>query len=89
MLILHSIHTSYGPIKALKGIDMEVRKGEIVCLLGSNGAGKTTTLMTISGILRPDAGDITFEGESLVTLSADKIVRKGICQVPEGRRIFQ
>jgi branched-chain amino acid transport system ATP-binding protein len=89
MLILRSIHTSYGPIKALKGIDMEVRKGEIVCLLGSNGAGKTTTLMTISGILRPDAGDITLEGESLVTLSADKIVRKGICQVPEGRRIFQ
>jgi len=89
MLVLRSIQTSYGPIKALKGIDIEVRRGEIVCLLGSNGAGKTTTLMTISGILRSDAGDITFEGESLATLSADKIVRKGICQVPEGRRIFQ
>jgi len=89
MLVLQSVQTSYGPIKALKGIDMEVRKGEIVCLLGSNGAGKTTTLMTISGILHPDAGAITFEGESLTTLSADSIVRKGICQVPEGRRIFQ
>jgi branched-chain amino acid transport system ATP-binding protein len=89
MLVLRSVQTSYGPLKALKGIDIEVRKGEIVCLLGSNGSGKTTTLMTISGILRPDAGAITFEGESLTTLSADNIVRKGICQVPEGRRIFQ
>jgi branched-chain amino acid transport system ATP-binding protein len=89
MLKLSSVHTSYGPIRALNGIDIVVRKGEIVCLLGSNGAGKTTTLMTISGILRPDSGDITFEGESLTTLSPDKIVRRGICQVPEGRRIFQ
>ena len=89
MLVLRCLHTSYGPIRALNGIDIVVSKGEIVCLLGSNGAGKTTTLMTISGILRPDSGDITFEGESLATLSPDKIVRKGICQVPEGRRIFQ
>ena len=89
MLELSSVHTSYGPIRALNGIDIVVHKGEIVCLLGSNGAGKTTTLMTISGILRPDSGDITFEGESLAALSPDKIVRRGICQVPEGRRIFQ
>jgi branched-chain amino acid transport system ATP-binding protein len=89
MLILRSIQTSYGPITALKGIDLEIHKGEIVCLLGSNGAGKTTTLMTISGILRPNLGDIVFEGESLSQLSADMIVRKGISQVPEGRRIFQ
>ncbi|HTZ16865.1 MAG TPA: ABC transporter ATP-binding protein [Dissulfurispiraceae bacterium] len=89
MLVLRSIEASYGPITALKGIDIEVHRGEIVCLLGSNGAGKTTTLMTISGILHPDSGDIMFEGESLSRLSPDRIVKKGICQVPEGRRIFQ
>jgi branched-chain amino acid transport system ATP-binding protein len=88
MLTLRSLQTSYGPIKALRGIDIEVRSGEIVCLLGSNGAGKTTTLMTVSGILRPDKGDIIFEGESLTTMPPSEIVRKGICHVPEGRRIF-
>jgi branched-chain amino acid transport system ATP-binding protein len=88
MLRLTSIHTSYGHIKALKGIDIEVNKGEIVCLIGSNGAGKTTTLLTISGILKPDSGDIIFEGESLKNESPHNIVNKGICQVPEGRRIF-
>jgi branched-chain amino acid transport system ATP-binding protein len=88
MLTLRSLQTSYGPIKALRGIDIEVSSGEIVCLLGSNGAGKTTTLMTVSGILRPDKGDIIFEGESLTAMSPSEIVRKGICHVPEGRRIF-
>ena len=88
MLTLRSLQTSYGPIKALRGIDIEVRSGEIVCLLGSNGAGKTTTLMTVSGILRPDKGDIIFEGESLTAMPPSEIVRKGICHVPEGRRIF-
>jgi branched-chain amino acid transport system ATP-binding protein len=88
MLTLRSLQTSYGPIKALRGIDIEVRSGEIVCLLGSNGAGKTTTLMTVSGILRPDNGDIIFEGESLTAMPPSEIVRKGICHVPEGRRIF-
>ena len=88
MLTLRSLQTSYGPIKALRGIDVEVRSGEIVCLLGSNGAGKTTTLMTVSGILRPDKGDIIFEGESLTAMPPSEIVRKGICHVPEGRRIF-
>ena len=88
MLTLRSLQTSYGPIKALRGIDVEVRSGEIVCLLGSNGAGKTTTLMTVSGILRPDKGDIIFEGESLTEMPPSEIVRKGICHVPEGRRIF-
>jgi len=88
MLTLRSLQTSYGPIKALRGIDIEVRSGEIVCLLGSNGAGKTTTLMTVSGILRPDKGDIIFEGESLTAMLPSEIVRKGICHVPEGRRIF-
>lgn len=88
MLALRAVQTSYGSIRALRGIDMEVRRGEIVCLLGSNGAGKTTTLMTISGILRPDAGDIIFEGESLKTMPVHRIVQKGVCHVPEGRRIF-
>lgn len=88
MLKLVSIHTSYNNIKALKGIDIEVNKGEIVCLIGSNGAGKTTTLLTISGILKPDSGDIIFEGKSLKNISPHIIVNRGICQVPEGRRIF-
>ncbi|HMK57153.1 MAG TPA: ABC transporter ATP-binding protein [Dissulfurispiraceae bacterium] len=88
MLSLRSIRTSYGQIEALKGIDLEVRRGEIVCLLGSNGAGKTTALMTISGILRPESGEITFDGESITAMPPNRIVRKGICQVPEGRRIF-
>lgn len=88
MLILRSLQTSYGSIKALRGIDIEVHRGEIVCLLGSNGAGKTTTLMTVSGILRPDKGDIIFEGESLTAMPPSEIVRKGISHVPEGRRIF-
>lgn len=88
MLKLLNIHTSYGNIKALNGIDIEVKKGEIVCLVGSNGAGKTTTLLTISGILKPVSGDIIFEGESLKNMAPHNIVNKGICHVPEGRRIF-
>ncbi|MDI6801565.1 MAG: ABC transporter ATP-binding protein [Thermodesulfovibrionales bacterium] len=88
MLKLSSVHTSYGPIKALRGIDIEVYKGEIVCLIGSNGAGKTTTLMTISGILKPEAGDILFKDEPIKDTSPHIIVKKGICHVPEGRRIF-
>ncbi|HAK89139.1 MAG TPA: ABC transporter ATP-binding protein [Nitrospiraceae bacterium] len=88
MLKLLSIHTSYGHIKALKDIDIEIAKGEIVCLIGSNGAGKTTTLLTISGILKPDSGDMIFEGESLKNMAPHNVVNKGICQVPEGRRIF-
>lgn len=88
MLKLTSINTSYGHIRALKGISIEVNKGEIVCLLGSNGAGKTTALMTVSGILKPDSGDIYFERESIKGLAPHLIVKKGICQVPEGRRIF-
>lgn len=88
MLKLTSLHASYGPIKAIEGLDIDIRKGEIVCLIGSNGAGKTTTLMVISGILRPDSGEITFEGEAITGMPAHAIVGKGICQVPEGRRIF-
>jgi len=88
MLRLEDIHTFYGPVEALKGITIEVRQGEIVCLIGNNGAGKSTALMTISGIMRPRSGDITFEGKSIKGLPPHTIVRMGISQVPEGRRIF-
>lgn len=88
MLKLLNIQSSYGHIKALKGINIEINHGEIVCLIGSNGAGKTTTLMTICGIIRPLQGDIIFENESIKNLPTHKIVAKGICHVPEGRRIF-
>ncbi len=89
MLKLQSVHTSYGPIMALKGIDIEILAGELVSLIGSNGSGKTTTLMTISGILKPASGDILFEGRSIKHLPPHEIVKMGICHVPEGRRIFQ
>lgn len=88
MLKLDGVHTFYGSIEAVKGINLEINKGEIVCLIGSNGAGKSTTLMTISGILKPRAGSILFEGEEIHKLVPHRIVAKGISQVPEGRRIF-
>ncbi len=88
MLRLCNIHTFYGPVGALKGIDMEVRKGEIVSLIGSNGAGKSTTLMTISGVLRPGMGDIFFDDKRISGLKPHEIVGMGISLVPEGRRIF-
>jgi branched-chain amino acid transport system ATP-binding protein len=88
MLELSGIHSSYGPVKALQGIDLTVNAGEIVCLIGSNGAGKTTTLMTISGVLRPQAGAVTFEGLPITDLQPHRIVELGISHVPEGRRIF-
>ncbi len=88
MLKLESVHTSYGRIEAIKGTSLEVKRGEIVCLIGSNGAGKTTTLMTISRILAPSKGKILFEGKEIHKLSPHQIVSMGISQVPEGRRIF-
>jgi len=88
MLELINVHTFYGPIEALKGITIEVKQGEIVCLIGNNGAGKSTTLMTISGILKPLSGDVLFEGESTKGIPPHRIVEMGISQVPEGRRIF-
>ncbi|RJQ49591.1 MAG: ABC transporter ATP-binding protein [Nitrospiraceae bacterium] len=88
MLKLENIHTSYGRIEAIRGISLEVSRGEIVCLIGSNGAGKSTTLMTVSGILKPLKGSIIFKGENIRELSAHRIVGRGISQVPEGRRIF-
>ncbi|MBF0101235.1 MAG: ABC transporter ATP-binding protein [Desulfobacterales bacterium] len=88
MLRLVNVHTHYGQIHALKGISLDVEKGYIFCLIGSNGAGKTTTLMSISAIQPISAGVIEFMGRKIHTLSPEAIVRKGIVQVPEGRRIF-
>ncbi len=85
---LHNIHTYYGNIHALKGISVTVDKGEIVTLIGSNGAGKTTTLKTISGVLQPKEGTITLDGRRIDRVPAHDIVALGICQAPEGRRIF-
>lgn len=88
MLKLKNIQTYYGNIQALKNINMEIEQGEIIALVGANGAGKSTTLMTISGIIPARAGEILFQGKSINGISPDKIVSLGICQVPEGRRIF-
>lgn len=88
MLDLADIHTYYGNIRALRGISFEVKGGEIVTLIGANGAGKTTTLKTIIGLLKPRQGTITLSGERIDGLPPDRIVRLGIAQSPEGRRIF-
>jgi len=88
VLEIADIHTSYGNIRALKGISLTVEKGEIVTLIGANGAGKTTTLKTIIGTLKPQRGEIRFEGKGISTLSTNKVVRLGISHSPEGRRIF-
>jgi branched-chain amino acid transport system ATP-binding protein len=88
LLELDNVHTYYGNIHALKGISITVDKGEIVTLIGSNGAGKTTTLKTISGVLQPKGGTITLEGRRIDRIPAHNIVTLGICQSPEGRRIF-
>jgi branched-chain amino acid transport system ATP-binding protein len=82
------LHTFYGNIHALKGISLTVDQGEIVTLIGANGAGKTTTLHTISGLIRPRAGEIRFDGEELTNVPAHQIVPRGVIQVPEGRRMF-
>ena len=88
MLKIKNIQTFYGNIQALKDVSIEINEGEIVTLIGANGAGKSTTLMSISGITPPRSGDILLDGDSITNLSPDKIVQKGIIQVPEGRRIF-
>jgi len=88
VLAVDKIETYYGRIQALHGISIEVGEGEIVALIGANGAGKTTTLRTISGLLRPARGTITFRGVDLTSVSPDAIVRLGVIQSPEGRRIF-
>jgi branched-chain amino acid transport system ATP-binding protein len=88
MLKLIDVNTYYGNIQALKGVDIEVGEGEIICLIGANGAGKTTTLMSISGIVPPRRGEIYFMGRPVHEMEPDAIVAMGISQVPEGRRIF-
>ncbi len=88
LLEVADIHTYYGNIRALKGISFTVDRGEIVTLIGSNGAGKTTTLKTVIGTLRPLRGCITFGGQRIDTIGTDRIVRLGVAQSPEGRRIF-
>jgi branched-chain amino acid transport system ATP-binding protein len=88
MLELRNIHTFYGNIHALQGITIAVDKGEIVTLIGANGAGKSTTLRTISGLLQPRDGDVLLDGKRINAMPPHEIVGYGICQVPEGRRIF-
>jgi branched-chain amino acid transport system ATP-binding protein len=88
LLRLDKLRTAYGRIEALKGITLEVYEGEIVTLIGSNGAGKTTTLRTINGIVAPRSGTISFEGQDITHHSAHDIVKRGIAQSPEGRRLF-
>lgn len=88
MLKVNNINVYYGAIHAIKGISLEVKQGEIVTLIGANGAGKSTILKTISGLLRPKTGEVLFENQNLHTLEAQDIVRAGVCQVPEGRRVF-
>ena len=88
MLEVKDIHTYYGNIHALKGISIEVEKGEIVTLIGANGAGKTTTLRSISGLLKPREGSIYLDGEDITSLPAHEVVYKKVAMVPEGRGVF-
>jgi len=88
MLKISNVETFYGKIQALRGVDLDVNDGEIVSLIGSNGAGKSTLLMTISGVNKAKRGTIVFNGENIENEQPHKIVDMGICQVPEGRRIF-
>jgi branched-chain amino acid transport system ATP-binding protein len=88
LLEIADLEVSYGTIRAIKGITFHVEQGEIVALLGANGAGKTTTQKTISGTLRPSAGTIMFEGQRIDGIPAHRLIRLGICHVPEGRHVF-
>ncbi len=89
MLELKHIYTRYGQVECLKGISLSINQGEVVALLGANGAGKTTVLKTISGLIRPAAGEVLLQGKVISGFSAEEIVRAGIAHVPEGRKIFQ
>ena len=88
LLELHGVDAFYGRVQALHSVSLHVDKGEVVALIGSNGAGKTTTLRTISGLMHPAKGQIIFDGQDISATSASKIVELGICQSPEGRRLF-
>ncbi len=88
MLEVKNLEVYYGVIQAIKGISFEVKKGEVIALIGANGAGKTTTLQTITGMLKPAAGEIIFEGQDICRVAGHKIVSMGMAHVPEGRRVF-
>ena len=88
MLTVNNLHVNYGAITAVKGVSFTINQGEIVTLIGVNGAGKSTILKTLSGLLKPSQGTITYQGQELSKLSAPKIVAQGISQVPEGRHVF-
>ena len=88
MLEVRDLRVRYGAIEAVRGLDLRVRQGELVALVGSNGAGKSTLLKAVAGILRPVSGNIVFEGEEISKLPAHQVVRRGIVLVPEGRRLF-
>ncbi|MGL5676344.1 MAG: ABC transporter ATP-binding protein [Cellulosilyticaceae bacterium] len=88
MLEVKALKVNYGGIEAVKGVDLEVPEGKVVTLIGANGAGKSTILRTIMGLVKPSEGQILFEGEDITGVSSDRIVKKGITLVPEGRRVF-
>lgn len=88
ILELKDVHSGYGSIKALKGISLKVYPGEIVAIIGANGAGKSTTLMTICGIVRAEKGEVIYQGKVINKVLPEKLPTMGLCQVPEGRRIF-
>lgn len=88
MLKLENVESGYGNKLAIKNVSLEINEGEIITLIGANGAGKSTTLMTICGVVPCRAGSITFQGQQIQAMEADRIVRLGVCQVPEGRHIF-
>src|SRR4051812_33368286 len=89
MLKINDINVYYGIIHALKGVSLEINEGEIVTLIGANGAGKSTLLQSISGLLKPKNGEIVFQGKNIAGKVAQSIVKQGLSQVPEGRRVFQ
>ena len=88
MLQFNAVHTHYGPIHVLKGVNYRVEEGEIVCLLGANGAGKTTTMKTILGLVRPSSGGVSFKGKRIDRMTPRDVVKSGIAPVPEARRVF-
>ena len=88
LLSLTNVESAYGPIKAIRGVSLDVRRGQIATVLGSNGAGKSTILKTISGIIDPRKGSVTFKGEEITAQDPAQIVRRGLVQVPEGREVF-